>query len=97
MLLGWFEPGTGDSCHEGGGGIQGHSLPPGIGQNRIEIHPVYNSVTKISFMLEGNDRGSLCPPFLSTPLSHGSVRKADVQDVEEAMNQAFPFPPRQQR
>lgn len=31
--------------------------------------------------------------FLHTPLSHCFVRKTDVQDVEEAMNQAFPFPP----
>lgn len=45
-------------------------------------------------MLEENDWGSLCPPFLSarTPLLC-FVSKADVQDVEEAMNQAFPFPP----
>lgn len=39
--------------------------------------------------------GAVCAPHssLHAPLSHCFVSKADVQDVEEAMNQAFPFPP----
>lgn len=47
--------------------------------------------------MEENDSGSLCILFSARTPLHCFVRKADVQDVEEAMNQAFPFPPCQQR
>lgn len=55
-------------------------------------------VTKTPLGLEEDGRGSLCVPvlFAHTRSSH-SVRKAGAQDVEEATNQALPFPPHQQR
>lgn len=44
-------------------------------------------------MLEENDRGSLCILFFSAHTPLPLLYEENIQDVEEAMNQAFPFPP----
>ena len=91
LILGWFEPSIRGSRLGGGRGYQGHSQP--ASRNWTELRPNLHKVQSLRpFLCWRRMIGTVCAPHssLHVPLSCCFMRKADV---EEAMNQAFPFPP----